>query len=192
MQIIIEGPGANDSENWRDVAGYEGLYKVSDKGRVYSIPRPGTKGGLLNTRCKRGYELVSLSKDGTEKELSVHRIVLTAFVPNRLRKPQVNHIDGNKTNNKLENLEWATQSENQLHAYSIGLQKPNVREAHKVRHEQTKRKVMQLSIDGKELKTFNSIKEAAKHIGRKDGTHISAVARGKRNSTGGFKWKYIS
>lgn len=192
MQIIIDGPGANDAENWRDVAGYEGLYKVSDKGRVYSIPRPSTKGGLLNIRCARGYKLVSLSKDGTEKSLPVHRIVLTAFVPNRLGKPQVNHIDGDKANNKLENLEWATQSENQLHAYSIGLQKPNVREAHKVRHEQTKRKIAQLDMNGKELQVFNSIKEAAKHIGKDDGTHISAVARGKRNSTGGFKWKYIS
>ena len=89
-------------------------------------------------------------------------------------------------------MEWVTKSENQLHAYATGLQKVNVTEGHKVRHEQTKRKVMQLSIDGKELKTFNSIKEAAKHIGRKDGTKISAVARGKRKSTGGFKWKYIS
>ena len=117
---------------------------------------------------------------------------METFIPNPLKKPQVNHIDGNKINNDLKNLEWVTQSENQLHAYATGLQKVNIVEAHKVRHEQTKRKVMQLSMDGEELKTFNSIKEAAEHIGRKDGTKFSAVARGKRKSTGGFKWKYIS
>ena len=179
-------------EIWKDIKGFEGLYKVSEKGSIYSIPRPGTKGGILKYKYDGDYYRVSLYKDGVGKQFLVHRILMETFVPNPLKKPQVNHIDGDKTNNDLNNLEWVTKSENQLHAYATGLQKVNIVEAHKVRHEQTKRKVMQLSMDGKELKTFNSIKEAAKHIGRKDGTHISAVARGKRNSTGGFKWKYIS
>ena len=179
-------------EIWKDIKGFEGLYKVSEKGCVYSMPRPGTKGGLLEYIYDGTYYRVSLYKNGVRKRFFVHRILMETFVPNPLKKPEVNHIDGVKTNNDLKNLEWVTRSENQLHAYSIGLQKPNVREAHKVRHEQTKRKVVQLDMNGKEIQVFNSIQEAAKHIGKDDGTHISAVARGKRNSTGGFKWKYIS
>ena len=177
---------------WKDIKGFEGLYKVSEKGSIYSIPRPGTKGGILKYKDDGEYYRVLLYKDGVGKQFLVHRILMETFIPNPLKKTQVNHIDGDKTNNDLNNLEWVTRSENQLHAYAAGLQKVNIAEAHKVRHEQTKRKVMQLSMDGKELKTFNSIKEASKHIGRKDCSKISAVAKGKRKSTGGFKWEYIS
>src|SRR5699024_4237076 len=105
------------------------------------MPRPGTKGGILKYKYDGDYYRVLLYKDGVGKQFLVHRILMETFVPNPLKKEQVNHIDGDKTNNDLNNLEWVTKSENQLHAYATGLQKVNVTEAHKVRHEQTKRKV---------------------------------------------------
>src|SRR5699024_1760168 len=191
--IHFEIEGKVEVEVWEPIKGYEESYLVSNLGRVKSKPRTGTRGGILKELYSSWqYNRVNLYKNGGMNSFTIHRLVAQAFLPNPENKPQVNHKDGNKLNNALSNLEWVTQSENQLHAYKTRLQKVKRKKANEVRHEQTKRKVMQLSMDGKELKTFNSIKEAAKHIGRKDGTKISAVAGGKRKSTGGFKWEYIS
>jgi len=102
--------------NWKTL---ECGNKVSDCGRVLS--RLGRKLSLQKSNA--GYLRVELHKNGMAQKHSVHRLVATAFVPNPEGKPQVNHIDGDKTNNKAENLEWVTQSENQSHAYQNGLQR---------------------------------------------------------------------
>lgn len=120
-------------EIWKDIEGYEGLYQVSNLGRVKSLSRvvvrSSTRKYISNEKLlklcsdKAGYMIVCLSKEGTHQTLKVHRLVANAFIPNPNEKKEVNHINGIKWDNRLENLEWNTTSENQKHAYSIGLNK---------------------------------------------------------------------
>ena len=109
-------------EIWKDVKGYEGLYKVSNLGRVKSYWFKNPK--LLKKRIsKRGYLIVDLVKEskGKRKVAKVHRLVAESFIDNKELKPVVNHIDGDKTNAHVDNLEWCTYSENSKHAYKSGL-----------------------------------------------------------------------
>ncbi|QMM52481.1 HNH endonuclease [Enterobacter sp. RHB15-C17] len=109
-------------EKWEWVSGYNGLYQISNLGRVCSVKRPGSKGGLLKPRKDSdGYLMVMLWSDGIPTNKKIHRLVAQAFIPNSEDKPQVNHLNGNKADNSVSNLEWATPSENVLHAYRIGL-----------------------------------------------------------------------
>lgn len=110
-------------ETWKDVVGYDGLYKVSNFGRVYSIPRPSTKGGIKKQTDMNGYLRTILSKNHKKFNAGVHRLVAEAFIPNPDNKPTVNHIDGNKHNNNVNNLEWATNVEQLKHSFKIGLRK---------------------------------------------------------------------
>ena len=111
-------------EVWKPVNGYEGLYEVSNFGRVRRIFRYGRP---YMTLCKPkitkdGYFESTLFKENKPTWIRTHRIVANAFCDNPDNKPEVNHIDGNKLNNCADNLEWCTSSENQLHAYRTGLQ----------------------------------------------------------------------
>lgn len=108
------------TEIWRDIDGYEGLYQVSNFGRVKSFWRGGR---ILKPNLNRcGYLQVTLCCGGKQKHMYVHRLVAQAFVPNPESKCEVNHIDGDKTDNRAENLEWSTAFENMRHAYATGLQ----------------------------------------------------------------------
>ncbi len=105
-------------EIWKDIRGYESLYQVSNLGRVKSIPREGTKGGFLKPSIsKSGYLCVTLSKNNKTKRFPIHRLVANNFL-------EVNHKDGNKLNNKLNNLEFVTKSQNILHRFRVLKQKP--------------------------------------------------------------------
>lgn len=122
-------------EEWRNVIGGEGSYIVSSLGKIISLERKTTcfyKNGRTTTLPVHkkdmiyyidpdGYERCHLKLDGIKKTLAVHRIVAIAFIPNPENKPLINHIDGNKSNNNIENLEWVTASENTRHAERIGL-----------------------------------------------------------------------
>ena len=116
-------------EIWKDVAGYEGLYKVSSIGRVRSLDRiikgkrtiPFKGRLLLSAISGGGYPWIMLCNKGEEKYKTIHRLVSIAFILNPKNKPCVNHIDGDKTNNHIFNLEWVTHKENVQHAYKIGL-----------------------------------------------------------------------
>ena len=121
------------SEVWKDISGYEGLYRVSNLGRVKSLRRyvPCKNGvRVVRERVLRpsvhrdGYLKIELRKNAIGEHPMIHRLVALAFIPNPDNKTQVNHIDGIKRNNSVDNLEWCDQSENQLHAYKNGLQKP--------------------------------------------------------------------
>ena len=107
------------TEVWSSVDGYEGLYSVSSLGRVKS--HYFGKERILRPRVVRGYCTVALFKDGKRKNYFIHRLVAYAFISNPNNKTQINHIDGNKVNNRCDNLEWCTASENQKHAFSHGL-----------------------------------------------------------------------
>ena len=111
---------------WKDIKGYEGLYQVSDSGKVKSLTRKNIrrdgvvrilKGKKINPKLsKHGYLFVTLSKNGKLKNMSIHRLVAVAFIDNSHNKMEVNHKDGNKLNNSVDNLEWMTRKENMLHA----------------------------------------------------------------------------
>ena len=129
-------------EVWKDIEGYEGVYQVSTCGNIKSLAKPRKNG---NSRCyiqkekllkqsftSTGYKKVELYKDGKRKSFKVHRLVAIAFIPNPDNKPEVNHIDGNKINNNIDNLEWVTSSENTIHAYETGLS-PNKKELDEIR-----------------------------------------------------------
>lgn len=107
-------------EVWRWVVGYEGLYMVSTTGRLMAVPHANKDGLEMNpTVTNRGYQVVSLYKDGLYRKSSIHRLVAQAFIPNPNGMPQVNHIDGNKLNNSVENLEWCTARQNIRHKYDV-------------------------------------------------------------------------
>ena len=163
-------------EIWQSVDGYEGLYLVSTYGRVLSAPRSGTKKEwhFLTPHFVAGYVQYQPVKDNKKKEYKAHRLVAKAFLPNPDDKLEVNHIDGDKHNNRIDNLEWATTSENQVHAHYVlgkGI-----------------KAIKQLARNGNYIRTWRSIKEASATLGI-DASDISNASRGKRLSAGGYKWQ---
>jgi len=176
-------------ENWKDIEGYEG-YLISNLGNVKSlekIVRCGRGNGKTIKKEKilkkginsGGYELVVLTRREGKKNFSVHRLVSQTFIPNHENKKEVNHKDGNKLNNNVENLEWCTSSENQIHAFKTGLQKI------------LSKKVNQFDKSGKFIKSHKSITGAGKEVNISFKT-ISNHLRGNLKSAGGFVWKYAS
>lgn len=136
-------------EEWRPVKGYEGLYEVSNMGRVKSLHA--SQGRILKQGTSHGYMLVNLCKDGICNMKQVHRLVATAFIRNPNNYEVVNHKDGNKKNNTVDNLEWCTQRYNIRHACRNGLMNVNA----------LKKSVILYKICGE----YDSITEAAEALG---------------------------
>lgn len=122
----------NVLEIWKDVAGYKGLYQVSNMGRIKSLPtvrklaghqNKARKEKILIQKDSRGYMRVALSCKNSVRHFGVHRLVADAFIANNYNCPQVNHINGIKYDNQVDNLEWVTSSENMKHAHTTGLLK---------------------------------------------------------------------
>lgn len=186
-------------EIWKDVVGYEGFYQVSNLGRVKSIiGRKGFPAGYIakNSVGNNGYPRVALSIYGESKFYSVHRLVATAFIPNPDSKPQVNHKNGIKTDNRVENLEWVTSQENCVHAYRTGLHiiKPisedtrrKLSESHKGQlvSEKTRMKLSKaLKGQQRSEETRKRIREAqkGKHHTEEARMKMSESHKGKHNS----------
>ncbi len=175
-------------EVWKDIPGYEGHYQVSNLGSVKSIERlRRTKGTGITKVCERivkptidkfGYCKVCLFKNGKRKYCKPHRLVAIAFIPNPDNKPEVNHKDGNKTNNNVSNLEWNTASENMRHAFANGL---NGGERKKNRMP-----VWQFDKAHNLIATYPSIYAAEKKTGIKN---IWMCCTGKYKVAGGYIWK---
>jgi len=155
-------------EIWKDIKGYEGYYQVSNTGKVKSFH--GKNERILSHRINRsGYCQVALSLQNNLKYFVIHRLVALTFIPNPNNKKEVNHKDGNKTNNNIYNLEWATRSENLLHSYDIGLRKirkhKNLDNYKKNKGYNYWGKKQVIIFDKETAKLFNSIKEASQYIG---------------------------
>lgn len=178
------------NELWHDVPGYEGLYKVSSYGRI-------KRNGRLKTfRVDRGgYYTVWLSKESEQKNYKVHRLVAQAFIPNPQNKLTVNHIDGNKQNNFVENLEWATHSENIIHANKMGLrtvtdaQRKAASDTGKKTCDQNRRRKPVLAYGKGDLLEFESAHAGARFVNG-NASAIVRCCKGKARTYKGYEWGY--
>lgn len=170
----------DEREIRRAIPGYEGIYEISNLGRVYSVPRLSKNGNqcggyyLKLQQYSNGYQFVHLTKDGITKQFLVHRLVAESFLQPQDNRCEVNHIDGDKHNNKASNLEWCTRSENCKHAVENGLK--DMSPVHQAAYKANRRAV-DLFLDGELIATFRSIKDAAYVIRKSKG----AVAQCIRN-----------
>lgn len=151
-----------------------------------SLPRYTTikQERILKPFIRGNYLSVDLRKNGKRKTFQVHRLVAIMFIPNPENKSEVNHIDGNKLNNSVTNLEWNTTSENIKHAYQTGLSK-----LRKGKNSTLSKTVLQYDLQGNFIEEFEGIREIARQLNINPSS-ISACCRGKRKKTGGYIWKY--
>ena len=182
-------------EIWKDIAGYEGIYQVSNLGNVKSlsfgpknIRRSGNVKLLRQTPSNCGYYKVELYNNGKSKILYVHRLVAQTFLPNPNNKPQVNHIDGNKAHNSVDNLEWVTRSENQKHAFKTGLTKSPMKGKFGKLNPLSK-KVDQYDTNGNFIKTWDSIADISRFYACSRST-ISNCLNGRIKTCKGYIFKF--
>ena len=177
-------------EIWKDIEGYENLYQVSNMGNVKSLDRIDSmgrhvKGGLMSlTPVKDGYLQASLSKDGDNKKYKVHRLVCKAFIPNPENKSEIDHINGDKTDNRVENLRWCTHKENMNNPLILDIFKHRVG----VKNGFSK-SVIQFTKDNELIRKWDCIADIKRELGI-EVSNISYCCSGKRKTAGGFRWKY--
>ena len=171
------------NEELYDIKGYEGYYKINKKGEVFSLDRKVKFRDFeitvnykkkKSTKLKTGYYAVGLWKDNKQYLATIHSLLAETFIPNPNKYRCINHIDGNKENNSLENLEWCSNSHNVQHAYDTGLAKTN-------------KKVICVETGI----VYASIAEASRMIGKPKSRYIGVVARGLRKTAYGYHWKFV-
>ena len=169
-------------ERWKPVVGYEGLYEVSNFGRVRSLNyhRSGKQKILKPLVQTKGYLGFTLYKNGCRKQHKLHRIVAEAFIPNTDNLPQINHKDEDKTNNRVDNLEWCDNKYNCNYG--------NRTERSAVSH---CRKINQYKLNGQYIKTWSSMKDIQLELGFYN-SRISECCHNKCKSAYGFIWRYAS
>lgn len=188
-------------EIWKDISGYEGIYQVSNMGNVRSLDRLDNRGRITHGRelaHKRdggNYHQVALCKDGKQIYRHIHRLVCEAFLPNPDNKPTVNHIDENKDNNRLDNLEWATYKENAHHGTRMArcyghrdYRAIGRKIAEGYRRNGRCRKVMQCDITGRPVREFEAIVDASETLE----TTPTAIRYAVDHQTvfKGYRWKF--
>lgn len=189
-------------EIWKDIKGYEGLYQVSNFGRIKGMEKickscygstSIKKERILKNRInnKNGYYRVTLYKEDGKKDFYVHRLVAETFIPNIDNKPAINHKDGDKGNNNVDNLEWVTYKENTNHAWKTKLivmtekhKNTNIENGMKLA-----KKVIQYDRQMRKLAEYNSLSEAGR-INQIKESGISRCCRGLIKQAGGYIWRY--
>ncbi len=188
-------------EIWKNVKGYEDYYQVSNKGRIKSLDRTYTRvdGKIKKYKSKirklpidaYGYNIINLFKGGKRSFYKVHRLVAYAFLENIKNKPQINHKNGIKTDNNVNNLEWVTCSENLKHAHRLGFKKPSTPMLGKFgKNNHSSKKIVQYNLSGKLIKTYYGISEACRENNYKI-SNISMACRGKSLTAYGFRWSFV-
>lgn len=190
-----------NQEQWKPIQGYEGLYEVSSYGRIKSLPRiikgkgqhyRQHKGRILKPitiSAKLPYTRVDLCKEGKYAHTSIHRLVAETFIPNPENKPCVNHKDGIKSNNYIDNLEWCTYSENTRHAFALGLMKgsnapmPCMQGA---KHPMAI-PIVQLNKDGTFVRSYDFMKAVIKKGFKYEPIHYAVTYSATGNSQG-YRW----
>lgn len=164
-------------EEWKPVVGYEGLYEVSSYGKVRSLNfRRTKKCSELAQFNSGGYKMVHLTKNGIMASPKVHRLVAQAFIPNPENKPEVNHENGDKTKNTVDNLSWVTRGENQQHKYQILKISPNRPNRRPVRCKETGA-------------VYDSVRAASRAMKTTHGSIRRAIQMGIRCKS--YHWEYI-
>lgn len=178
-------------EEWKDIENFERLYQVSNYGRVKSLLKISELNGRRYEtkimKCHyntKKYLDVELCKKGTSQRYRIHRLVAEAFIPNPENKPQVNHINGNKQDNRVENLEWCTNGENQIHAFNTGL---NYRK--KYGESPKAKQVVQYDLRGNIVRIWDCVIRIKHELGYSDG-YICKCCKGKYKTAYGYVWKY--
>lgn len=176
-----------EQEIWKDIPGYEGVYQVSNCGRIKTLPfwhNNRVSGYWTEEKIRKqalnasGYYKVTLAKGGNYKTFLVHRLVAVAFVNNPNNLPEVNHINEDKQDNRVDNLEWCSGEYNK----TFGTMQ--------IRAKESKYKaVEQLTLEGDFIKKWSSAKEAGITLGFAP-TNITRCCKGKIKSLHGYKWKY--
>lgn len=184
-------------EIWKDIDGFEGYYQISNIGNVKSLHRivhhsngfKTVRERILKPTKAKGYCIVRVVKKHTNKYLTVHRLVAKSFIKNTGNKRCVNHKNGIKTDNRVENLEWCTYKENTSHAYKTGLHKGSSFGKFGRNHHAS-REILQFDIQGNFIKKYGGIRDAERLTGV---FHQGIVksANGKSKHAGGFIWKYV-
>lgn len=182
-------------EIWKPIVGYEGRYEVSNLGNVRSLNYNNTKVHRILSKSNQWWWYLCISLSNlTKKTVLVHRVVAQAFIENPYNKPQVNHINWIKTDNRVENLEWCTARHNSIHAYKMWLRETN---NFKVKHpfkwklwidNFNSKKVNQFSIEWEFIITWDSISDIKRKLWI---NNISACCRWKLKTAGGFIWRYF-
>lgn len=175
----------------QEIKGFENItgYEVCEDGTVFSYKK-NEVAKLKPYRNTKEYLMVDLTTK--KRAVKVHRLVALAFIPNEFNKPQVNHKDGNKKNNHINNLEWVTNAENQKHAYRTGLNvKKTGDECYNYNKEhKTCKKVLQFDLSGNFIKEYLSLAMAAREINAKSYSQISKACKDWNKTVKGFKWKF--
>ena len=186
------------NEEWRDIKGYEGLYQVSNYGRVKSFKYKKIKILKFGTTGKDKYFLIVLSNRNIKKYKTVHRLVAETFIPNPNNYPCVNHKDCNKKNNKTDNLEWCTISYNSVHAIKnemINIEYIKSKLPHYSGGKNPRSKpVIVYDLNNNYINKFDCIREAKRKLnilGSNETTHIVECCKGKRKTAYGYKWRYV-
>lgn len=169
------------NEIWKDIKGYEGKYKVSNKGRIKSLNYQNSKKEkLLHLRIgkkRRGYLDVMLSSKNVQKRYKIHRLVAEAFIPNPNNYPEINHIDEDVSNNNVNNLEWCTK----LYNLNYGNHRENIAKKKRI-------PILKCDLNGSVLEEYEGIHVAARSTGNA-ASNISAAILGKQKTCGGYIWK---